>query len=219
MIFKPFYNRRHISFKASGDKEIQQSAFFICPVCKIVYRLCRNSQECSFLNIHPFFAYEYGRNSFNTIKYFVIVLMLSYKATGMLNERLATDSLLKTLLADLSDAPRWADGSGLSRYNLFTPRSLVQILKKIRSEIGMERVQEIFPSGGEGTLRGYYVSEQPYLFAKTGTLSGVVALSGYMSSATGRPLIFSVLVNNHRASASEIRRAVERFLLEVRGKY
>lgn len=148
-----------------------------------------------------------------------ILLMLSYKATGVLNERLATDTLLKTLLADLTDAPRWADGSGLSRYNLFTPRSLVQILKKIRSEIGMERVKEIFPSGGEGTLRGYYVSEQPYLYAKTGTLSGVVALSGYMSSASGRPLIFSVLVNNHRASASEIRRAVERFLLEVRGKY
>lgn len=148
-----------------------------------------------------------------------ILLMLSYKATGMLNERLATDTLLKTLLADLTDAPRWADGSGLSRYNLFTPRSLVQILKKLRNEIGMERVKEIFPSGGEGTLRGYYVSEQPYLYAKTGTLSGVVALSGYMSSASGRPLIFSVLVNNHRASASEIRRAVERFLLEVRGKY
>lgn len=148
-----------------------------------------------------------------------ILLMLSYKATGMLNERLATDTLLKTLLADLTDAPRWADGSGLSRYNLFTPRSLVQILKKLRNEIGMERVKEIFPSGGEGTLRGYYVSEQPYLYAKTGTLSGVVALSGYMSSASGRPLIFSVLVNNHRASASEIRRAVERFLVEVRGKY
>ncbi len=148
-----------------------------------------------------------------------MLLMLSYKATGMLNERLATDTLLKTLLADLTDAPRWADGSGLSRYNLFTPRSLVQILKKLRNEIGMERVKEIFPSGGEGTLRGYYVSEQPYLYAKTGTLSGVVALSGYMSSASGRPLIFSVLVNNHRASASEIRRAVERFLVEVRGKY
>lgn len=148
-----------------------------------------------------------------------MLLMLSYKATGILNERLATDTLLRTLLADLTDAPRWADGSGLSRYNLFTPRSLVQILKKLRNEIGMERVKEIFPSGGEGTLRGYYVSEQPYFYAKTGTLSGVVALSGYMSGASGRPLIFSVLVNNHRSSASEIRRAVERFLLELRGKY
>ncbi len=148
-----------------------------------------------------------------------LLLMLSYKATGVLNERLATDTLLKTIFSDLSDAPRWADGSGLSRYNLFTPRSLVHILKKLRSEMGMERVKEIFPAGGEGTLRGYYVSEQPYLYAKTGTLSGVVALSGYMNSASGKPLIFSVLVNNNRASASEVRRAVERFLLEVRGKY
>jgi D-alanyl-D-alanine carboxypeptidase/D-alanyl-D-alanine-endopeptidase (penicillin-binding protein 4) len=85
--------------------------------------------------------------------------------------------------------------------------------------MGMERVEEIFPAGGEGTLRGYYAADQSYLYAKTGTLSGVVALSGYLSSASGKPLIFSVLVNNHRASASEVRRAVERFLVEVRGKY
>jgi D-alanyl-D-alanine carboxypeptidase/D-alanyl-D-alanine-endopeptidase (penicillin-binding protein 4) len=40
----------------------------------------------------------------------------------------------------------------------------------------MKRIQEILPTGGEGTIRNYYQSDSGYIFGKTGTLSGVVAL-------------------------------------------
>lgn len=146
------------------------------------------------------------------------LLMVSNELLGEMDDRRIIDTLLKTDLKDLPQAPRWADGSGLSRYNLFTPQDFVAILSMMEKEFGMERLKKIFPAGGKGTLSSYYKADTPYLFAKTGTLSGVVALSGFLYTKKGKLLIFSVLVNNHRASATEIRRAVEQFLIEVRNR-
>jgi serine-type D-Ala-D-Ala carboxypeptidase/endopeptidase (penicillin-binding protein 4) len=125
------------------------------------------------------------------------------------------DSMMHSEFKDLPQKLRWVDGSGLSRYNLFTPASLVAVLDKMQSQFGMNRLKIIMASGGEGTLNNYYVKYGERFFAKTGTLSGVVALSGYMYTKKNRFLIFSVLVNNHLSSATDVRRAVEKFLTEV----
>jgi D-alanyl-D-alanine carboxypeptidase/D-alanyl-D-alanine-endopeptidase (penicillin-binding protein 4) len=113
---------------------------------------------------------------------------------------------------DLPQKPVWVDGCGLSRYNLFTPQDFVMILNKMRTEFGMNRMKNILATGGEGTISSYYKAEAGRIFAKTGTLSGVVALSGYLYTSHNRLLIFSVLVNNHAGSATAVRRAVERFV-------
>ena len=148
-----------------------------------------------------------------------MLLMVSNQLLGVMNVQQVVDSIMKTDFKDLPQKPRWADGSGLSRYNLFTPQDMVSILHKMEKEFGMERIKEIFPTGNEGTLRNYYVDEEGIFYAKTGTLSGVVAISGFMQTNKGQPLIFSVLVNNHRASAPDVRRAVERFLQQLRLKF
>lgn len=109
--------------------------------------------------------------------------------------------------------------SGLSRNNLFTPQDFVVILQKIKSEFRMNRIRDIFPSGGEGTLSNFYKADKPYLYAKTGTLSGVVALSGYLTTVKGRELIVSVLVNNHRSGAVQVRRVVEGFLQNLQNQF
>jgi serine-type D-Ala-D-Ala carboxypeptidase/endopeptidase (penicillin-binding protein 4) len=140
------------------------------------------------------------------------LVMAAKNFTGSLNLNRIIDTVLKTDFADLPHKPRWVDGSGLSRYNLFTPASLVGILQKINNEFGMERIKEIFPGANEGTLSGYYTNYPDRFYAKTGTLSGVVALSGFMYTNSGKLLIFSVLVNNHQSQASLVRRAVEKFL-------
>lgn len=111
------------------------------------------------------------------------------------------------------------DGSGLSRYNLFTPQDFVMILDKMQREFGMNRIREILPTGGEGTLANYYKADSTFLYAKTGTLSGVVALSGFLTTKKGRELIFSVLVNNNQAPAALVRRAVEGFLQNLRKRH
>lgn len=122
--------------------------------------------------------------------------------------------LLANDLADLPQKPSWVDGSGLSRYNLFTPQDFTTILDKMYKAYPFERLQHIFPTGGEtgGTLGSTYKNLQGKIFAKTGTLSGQVALSGYLITKKGKTLLFSVLVNNHNTTASAVRKAVEQFI-------
>lgn len=147
------------------------------------------------------------------------LLMVSNKLLGEMNDEKVIATLLKTDFKDLPQKPRWADGSGLSRYNLFTPQDFISILNKMKNEWGMERLKKIFPTGGEGTLSNYYKADSNFLFAKTGTLSGVVALSGFLYTQKGRLLIFSTLVNNHQSSVTAIRRGVEKFLQTIRNRY
>lgn len=145
--------------------------------------------------------------------------MVSFKLLGVMNDSKVIDTILKTDFKDLPQKPRWVDGSGLSRYNLFTPQDFIAILNKIKNEFGMERVKAIFPTGGTGTISTYYKADSGYIYGKTGTLSGVVAFSGYMTTKKKKQILFSVLVNNHNASATDVRRAVEKFLQGIRNNY
>jgi D-alanyl-D-alanine carboxypeptidase/D-alanyl-D-alanine-endopeptidase (penicillin-binding protein 4) len=147
------------------------------------------------------------------------LLMVSNELLGFMNDEKIIDTLLKTDFKDLPQKPRWVDGSGLSRYDLFTPQDLVAVLDKMRAGFGMERIKNILPTGNDGTLSHYYQADSGYIFAKTGTLSGVVALSGFLYTRKNRLFIFSVLVNNHQASATGVRRAVERFIEGIREHY
>jgi D-alanyl-D-alanine carboxypeptidase/D-alanyl-D-alanine-endopeptidase (penicillin-binding protein 4) len=108
---------------------------------------------------------------------------------------------------------QWVDGSGLSRYNLFTPRDFVTVLTQLYNEFPTSRLFEIFPTGGKGTLKNYY--KEQFVHAKTGTLTGSVCLSGYLVTKKNKTLVFSVLVNNNRESATSVRRAVEKLLTKV----
>ena len=147
------------------------------------------------------------------------LLMVSQDRLQFMSIPRLIDTLLKTDLQSLPQRPRWVDGSGLSRYNQFTPEDFVWILNKMKDEFGIERMKGILPTGGEGTLSNYFKNEAGFIFAKTGTLSGHVALSGMIFTKRDHLLIFSLLVNNHNGSAVAIRRQTEAFLQAVRERH
>lgn len=147
------------------------------------------------------------------------LLLVSGKMTGELNEKKAIDTLLSGLYRDLPERPKWADGSGLSRYNVFTPDDFVFILNKMQKETDMNRIKKILPTGGEGTISSYYINDKDRIFVKTGTLNGVVALSGYLYTKKDKFLVFSVLVNNHNDSATNIRKGIEKFIQHLIDKF
>jgi D-alanyl-D-alanine carboxypeptidase/D-alanyl-D-alanine-endopeptidase (penicillin-binding protein 4) len=147
------------------------------------------------------------------------LLMVSNERLGYMNDEKIIDTLLKTDFKDLPQKPRWVDGSGLSRYNLFSPKDFVSILNKMKNDFGMDRIKVILATGGEGTISSYYKADSGYIYGKTGTLSGVVAFSGFLYTKKGKLLIFSTLVNNHQASATEVRHAIEKFLQGIRNQY
>ena len=113
---------------------------------------------------------------------------------------------LNNYFQDIPQKPRWVDGSGLSRYNLFTPESLVYLLTKMYREIPREKLLSYFPVGGvSGTLENYYKMKKPFIYAKSGTLSNNHNLSGYLIAKKGKVLIFSYM-NNHYQGSSVIRK-------------
>jgi len=147
------------------------------------------------------------------------LLMVSNEKSGEMNEVRIIDTLLATDLKDLPQKPRWVDGSGLSRYNLFSPQDLVWVLNKLKEEYGMERLKVMLPGANEGTLTGSYNGYENHIYAKTGSFSNNAALSGYLITKKNKTLIFSVLVNNHMTSASIVRKQIEMFLEGIIDKY
>lgn len=146
------------------------------------------------------------------------LLMAANEYLGYMNEVKLIDTLLKKDFRDIPSKPSWVDGSGLSRYNLFTPDDFIYILKRLKNEFGLARLKNILATGGEGTLKNYYLKDAGFIFAKTGTLSNNSALSGYLITRKGKLLLFSVLVNNYASGATPVRRAIEKFFENIRNR-
>ena len=144
-----------------------------------------------------------------------ILLMSSFKLFGVMSDEQMINWLLQHDLADLPQKPVWADGSGNSRYNLFSPRDMVMVLDKMKKSFGMDRMKRLLPTGGQGTLSKYYQQDSGHIFAKTGSMSGVICLSGYFYSRKGHLLYFSVMINHSNGSGAAIRKAVELYLETV----
>ena len=105
---------------------------------------------------------------------------------------------------------RMVDGSGMSRSNHFTADQVVRLLRHMYyHRWGGVLVHSLPASGEEGASLEKRLTEDPYrgnVFAKTGTLTGVSALSGYARGRSGRLYVFSILANRTH-SAWEARRA------------
>lgn len=147
------------------------------------------------------------------------LLMAGNEALGSMNDGRTIDYLLKGPLDSLPQKPNWVDGSGLSRYDLFTPQDFVWLLNKLQREFGLARMERLLPTGGTGTLGSYYRQDSSFIYAKTGSLSGVVALSGYLVTKAGHFLIFSILINNYTGSGGAVRREMEKFIHRIRDVY
>jgi len=102
-----------------------------------------------------------------------------------------------------------ADGSGDSRYNLISPNAIVTLLQHMYNNFKLraEFTASLPVAGVDGSLRRQMrgTPAQGKLHAKTGTLRGVSALSGYTETGEGEPLAFSIILSNYTGSASKIR--------------
>ncbi len=149
-----------------------------------------------------------------------ILLLIAGTNTDTLKTANSINNMLKEHLYDLPDRPKWVDGSGLSRYNLITPRSMVKILEKINREVPASRLFNLLPAGGvSGTLKDFVHTGEPYLFAKTGTLSNQYNLSGFLITHNGKILIFSFMNNNHMISSRLLKQEMHSILKRINETY
>jgi len=149
-----------------------------------------------------------------------LLLLCAGRLSDTLSADIAIREVKKQYLADLPDPPVWVDGSGLSRMNLFTPRSIVALWDKTSKQIPRERLFSLLAVGGvSGTLRDNYKGEYPYVYGKTGTLRNNHILSGFLVTKSGRTLLFSWMNNNFTAGAGAVRSRMEEVLRSIYEKY
>ena len=101
------------------------------------------------------------------------------------------------------------DGSGLSRYDYVAPETIVHVLNAMRQSPNFQLFYESLPIAGvDGTIRTRMkgTKAEGNLHAKTGTVAQARSLSGYVTTADGRMLIFSMLCNNFTTPVSEVTR-------------
>ncbi|MGB3775782.1 MAG: D-alanyl-D-alanine carboxypeptidase [Leeuwenhoekiella sp.] len=149
-----------------------------------------------------------------------ILLLSAGVLSDTLKTSIAIDYMKENAFKQLPDEPQWVDGSGLSRYNLQTPRNMIKILEMIIEKMPLQKVLDLLPAGGEsGTLQNYYSADVPYVFAKTGSLSNNHSLSGFIKTKSGKTLIFSFMNSNYVVPTSTLKKGMEYILLTIRDSY
>jgi D-alanyl-D-alanine carboxypeptidase/D-alanyl-D-alanine-endopeptidase (penicillin-binding protein 4) len=99
------------------------------------------------------------------------------------------------------------DGSGLSRYDYLAPEALVHILDAVRHSPNFQIFYDALPIAGvDGTIRTRMrgTAAENNVHAKTGSVANARSLSGYVRTADGRTLIFSILANNWTVPANDV---------------
>ena len=146
-----------------------------------------------------------------------LLLMISKRLSGEFSTEKAIE-ILKNKWRDIfNDELIWYDGSGISRYNMFTPRTIIQVLKLIRKEIKWPKIQQLFPKSGQsGTLLGY--PNLKNIYAKTGTLRNNHNLSGFFKTGKGEILTFSVMVNHFSSSTTQVRNGITEIINKIKKK-
>ncbi|WP_224085401.1 D-alanyl-D-alanine carboxypeptidase/D-alanyl-D-alanine-endopeptidase [Nostoc sp. MS1] len=163
---------------------------------------------------------ETNQNS-NNLYAEALLRTLAFKQPGVQNKSSADIGLevVKTTLNKLGvDSTGYvlADGSGLSRRSLVTPEALVQTLQGMAKTPVADIYRASLPMAGKsGTLinRLRNTPAEGIVQAKTGTLSGAIALSGYVNSPQYPPLVFSIMVNQSDQPASVLRQAIDEIVV------
>jgi len=110
-----------------------------------------------------------------------------------------------------SEKIRLNDGCGLSRENLITPRFQTSLLQFCRQRYYFDLFRNTLAvSGTDGTLKNRLSATEVRgsIYAKTGTLNGVTTLAGYMTTKSGRNLVFSIFANRATA-ASRVKKTID----------
>jgi D-alanyl-D-alanine carboxypeptidase/D-alanyl-D-alanine-endopeptidase (penicillin-binding protein 4) len=105
------------------------------------------------------------------------------------------------------------DGSGMSMDDRVAPRALTRLLTYAARQPWGKAWRDTFPIAGvDGTLSNRFRNSplRDRLWAKTGTLNEASALSGYLTTASGKTLAFSIMVNGHRPGSEAEPHAIER---------
>ncbi|WP_138504656.1 D-alanyl-D-alanine carboxypeptidase/D-alanyl-D-alanine-endopeptidase [Nostoc sp. PA-18-2419] len=181
-----------------------------------------NQQEIAFVESPPLseLLMETLQNS-NNLYAEALLRALATKKLRIKNQT-STDVGLEVVKASLTqlgvDPANYVlvDGSGLSRRDLVTPEAFVQTLRGMARTPAASIYRASLPVAGKsGTLKDRFQNTpaEGIVQAKTGTLTGVVSLSGYVNAPKYQPLVFSIIVNQSEQPATVVRQAIDEIVV------
>ena len=217
-----------VSHRLSGDtqifeKEAQQS-LALKPLAageQISFSLPGNSRIVAQRRSPPLSQLVTVVNKVSQNLHAEMLLRLLGKAEGEDGSIAQGARVVRQFLVSAGVQPRdffFYDGSGLSPQDVITPRAATTLLAYAARQPWGEVFRASLPVGGvDGSLENRFT--QPPLkgkvFAKTGTLSEVHALSGYLTTASGRMLVFSILCNDHSPTTDTTRAAMDKVVAAI----
>ncbi len=140
-----------------------------------------------------------------------ILMMVSGNSSDTLSTEKAIE--LAQVSTNTNTELVWRDGSGLSRYNMFTPNEILDVLKSIDFSVA----EKLFPQGQtSGTIEDWYT---PNVYAKTGTLSNNHSLAGYIKTDSGKTLVFVMIANHYTSPTATIRESFGVMLEKIQKAY
>lgn len=145
-----------------------------------------------------------------------VLLMAGNEKIGAFDDEKTISTLLQEDFSDIPQKPKWVDGSGLSRYNLFSPKDMVYIIDKLMTTFGSARIENILPTGGEGTLKNMLVADSGFVFAKTGSLGNTYCLTGILKTLKGKQLYFSCMINNYTGNVADVKKSIVKVIHTIR---
>ncbi len=107
-----------------------------------------------------------------------------------------------------------ADGSGVSKNNLMTSDFMTSFLVKLASKPNFESYKSSLPTSNEGTLANRMLYFKDNLRAKTGTLSDISAITGYLTAKSGKTYAFNIMINDPKSKSSD-KKMLEEYILRA----
>lgn len=165
-------------------------------------------------------VYETNQQSNNLYSESLLKLLGSQATPGAADTSKTGTAAVRSILAGLGvevSQLQMIDGSGLAPSNRASALALVQTLQAMTKHPQADLYRRSLPIGGRsGTLSGRFrgTAAENRVFAKTGTISGVVSLGGYITPRNAKPLTFGVLVNSS-SSPSAIRALVDEMVIHL----
>ena len=134
---------------------------------------------------------------------------VGYTYTDTISVDNGIDKTLEKLRPEIQNGIEWFDGSGLSRYNMVKPQTIIYVLNEIYNHWGLERIKENFPNN--------YIMEgkDDFVWGKTGTLKNNHNYSGFIKSRKGKYYLFSIMINHFNSDLLDIKQSIKDFLLYV----
>lgn len=149
-----------------------------------------------------------------------LMLVASSTISDTLSFDLVKNKLLNEDLINFKHSPRWVDGSGLSRYNLFTPESMVYVLHELYKDLETEYLFNLMPRwDSNGTIKENKQTENSFIIAKSGSIGNTYNLCGYLKTKSGRIFTFAFMNNHFRIPSKQVRNNMYTVLEEIHNRY